>query len=63
MRINAEMLAYIKSKVGVRTKSMKSIVAACFVPEPDQILMPDAVRLRMIEKSEFYNNPTVGLHD
>ncbi len=32
---------YMKSKVGVRTKSMKSIVAACFVPEPDQILMPD----------------------
>lgn len=32
---------YMKSKVGARTKSMKSIVAACFIPEPEQIILPD----------------------
>lgn len=32
---------FMKSKVGVRTKSMKSIVAACFIPEPEQILIPN----------------------
>lgn len=33
--------SYMKAKVGGRSKSMKVIVAATFVPTPDQILMPD----------------------
>ncbi len=33
--------SYLKAKVGGRSKSMKSIVAATFVPTPEQILMPD----------------------
>jgi hypothetical protein len=32
---------YLKSKVGARTKSMKSIVAACMIPEPEQITLPN----------------------
>lgn len=33
--------SYMKAKMGGRSKSMKVIVAATFVPTPDQILMPD----------------------
>jgi hypothetical protein len=32
---------YMKSKVGARSKSMKTIVAACFIVTPDEILLPD----------------------
>ncbi len=32
---------FMKSKVGVRTKSMKSIVASTFMIEPDEIIVPD----------------------
>jgi hypothetical protein len=32
---------YLKSKVGVRTKSMKSIIAAVLMINPEQILMPE----------------------
>lgn len=32
---------YMKAKVGGRAKSMKVIVAATFVPTPEQILLPD----------------------
>lgn len=32
---------FLKSKVGTRTKSMKSVVAAMFVVTPNQILVPD----------------------
>lgn len=32
---------FLKSKVGVRTKSMKSIVASTFMVEPDEIILPD----------------------
>lgn len=32
---------FMKSKVGVRTKSMKSIVASTFMVEPDEIIIPD----------------------
>lgn len=32
---------YLKSKVGVKTKSMKSIIAALFMVTPDEVLMPD----------------------
>jgi hypothetical protein len=32
---------FLKSKVGVRTKSMKSIIAAMFMVQPDEILIPD----------------------
>src|SRR6478735_501068 len=32
---------YMKAKVGGKSKSMKVIVAATFVPTPDQILLPD----------------------
>lgn len=33
--------SYIKSKVGALSKSMKTIVAACFIVTPDEILLPD----------------------
>lgn len=33
--------AYMKAKVGGKSKSMKVIVAATFVSTPDQILLPD----------------------
>lgn len=33
--------SYMKSKVGGRSKSMKVIVAAMFIPTPEQILIPD----------------------
>lgn len=32
---------YMKAKVGGRSKSMKTIVAATFIPTPDQIIIPD----------------------
>lgn len=32
---------YLKSKVGVKTKSMKSIVAAMFIVIPEKIFLPD----------------------
>ena len=32
---------YMKSKVGARSKSMKTIVAACFIVTPEEILLPD----------------------
>lgn len=32
---------YMKSKVGNKSKSMKTIVAACFIPEPQEIIIPD----------------------
>lgn len=32
---------YLKSKVGTKTKSMKSIIAAMFMVNPDEIIMPD----------------------
>lgn len=32
---------YLKSKVGTKTKSMKSIIAAMFMVNPDEVLMPD----------------------
>lgn len=32
---------FMKGKVGIRTKSMKSIVASTFMIEPEEILMPD----------------------
>jgi hypothetical protein len=32
---------FLKSKVGVRTKSMKSIVAAMFIVTPEQIYLPE----------------------
>jgi hypothetical protein len=32
---------FLKSKVGVRTKSMKSIVAAMFMVNPEEIFLPD----------------------
>lgn len=32
---------FIKSKVGTRSKSMKSIVAAFVLPEPDEIIIPN----------------------
>lgn len=32
---------YLKSKVGTKTKSMKSIIAAMFMVNPEEILMPD----------------------
>lgn len=32
---------FLKSKVGVRTKSMKSIIASTFMVSPDEILLPD----------------------
>lgn len=32
---------FMKSKVGVRTKSMKSIVASTWMVSPEEILMPD----------------------
>jgi hypothetical protein len=39
---------FLKSKVGVRTKSMKSIVAAMFMVNPEEIIMPtfDAIDKR-----------------
>lgn len=33
--------SYVKSKVGGRSKSMKIIVAAMFMIEPEQVLIPD----------------------
>lgn len=33
--------SYVKAKVGGRSKSMKILVAATFLPTPDQILLPD----------------------
>lgn len=32
---------YMKSKVGNKSRSMKTIVAACLIVTPDEILMPD----------------------
>jgi hypothetical protein len=32
---------YLKSKVGVRTKSMKSVIAAVLMISPEDILLPD----------------------
>jgi hypothetical protein len=32
---------FLKSKVGVRTKSMKSIIAAMFMVNPEEILLPE----------------------
>lgn len=32
---------FLKSKVGVRTKSMKSIIAAMFMVQPDEVIIPD----------------------
>jgi hypothetical protein len=32
---------YMKSKVGARSKSMKTIVAACFIVVPEEIELPD----------------------
>lgn len=32
---------YLKSKVGTKTKSMKSIIAAMFIVSPEEILLPD----------------------
>lgn len=32
---------YMKSKVGARSKSMKTIVAACFIITPEEIILPD----------------------
>lgn len=32
---------YMKSKVGARSKSMKTIVVACFIVTPEEILLPD----------------------
>jgi hypothetical protein len=32
---------YVKSKVGALSKSMKTIVAACFIITPEQIILPD----------------------
>lgn len=32
---------YLKSKVGTKTKSMKSIIAAMFMVTPEEILLPD----------------------
>jgi hypothetical protein len=32
---------YLKSKVGARSKSMKTIVAATFIITPDEIILPD----------------------
>lgn len=32
---------YMKAKVGGRSRSMKTLVAATFIPTPDQILIPD----------------------
>lgn len=32
---------YMKSKMGARSKSMKTIVAACFIVTPDEIILPD----------------------
>lgn len=32
---------YLKSKVGAKTKSMKSIIAAMFMVAPEEILLPD----------------------
>lgn len=36
---------YMKSKVGARSKSMKTIVAACFIVTPDEILLPEWDRI------------------
>jgi hypothetical protein len=33
--------SYLKAKVGGRSKSMKVIVAAMFIPTPEQIILPD----------------------
>lgn len=33
--------SYIKAKVGALSKSMKTIVAACFIVSPEEILLPD----------------------
>ncbi len=33
--------SYLKAKVGGRSKSMKVIVAATFIPTPNEILLPD----------------------
>lgn len=33
--------SYMKAKVGGRSKSMKVVVAATFVPTPEEILLPD----------------------
>lgn len=32
---------YLKSKVGIRTKSMKSVIAAVLMVSPDEILLPE----------------------
>jgi hypothetical protein len=32
---------YMKSKMGARSKSMKTIVAACFIVVPEEIIIPD----------------------
>lgn len=33
--------SFVKAKVGGRSKSMKTIVAAMFMPSPEEILLPD----------------------
>lgn len=44
--------SYLKSKVGTKTKSMKSIIAAMFMVNPDEIIMPD---YDMIDKRSAVN--------
>lgn len=44
--------SYVKSKVGSLSKSMKTIVAACFIVTPEQITLPD---YDMIDKRSAVN--------
>lgn len=48
---------YMKSKVGTRSKSMKTIVAACFIVTPDEIILPDWA---LIDKRSAVNKNIKG---
>lgn len=48
---------YLKSKVGVRTKSMKSIIAAVLIVSPEEILMPE---YDLIDKRSAVNKNIKG---
>jgi hypothetical protein len=49
--------SFLKSKVGVRSKSMKSIVAALFIVEPEEIILPD---FDAIDKRSAVNHHVKG---
>lgn len=48
---------YVKAKVGALSKSMKTIVAACFIVTPEEIILPDFDR---IDKRSAFNKNIKG---